>query len=274
MPSIEVIDRHIVYENPEPQLRARHGYFPGVVRLPSGDLLALFCLGEAMNATNVTTVVSRSQDEGRTWQLEGPLHQKPPGHEHDTDAMKPALLDDGTLIATGYRFHRTDPDQRLANAETDGLRDGENLVSFSRDEGRSWTQPRVIPRSWPEAIEASGPSIQLHDRSIIVSGSLFPLWDGSHPSDNVAVLIRSTDRGETWDDRTVFYHHPQGHYAAAEPRLCEMQPGRVLCLFWTLDHARGANLPNHVVVSHDNGQTWGPAIDTRNRCTGFKSDVS
>ena len=118
-----------MYENPEPQLRARHTYFPGLVLLSSGDLLAFFVLGEAMNATNATTMVSRSTDGGQTWKLEGPLHEKLPGQEHYSGSLKPALLDDGTLIATGYRFHRTDPDQRLANAQTDGLRDGDDTVS-------------------------------------------------------------------------------------------------------------------------------------------------
>ena len=66
MSTIEVTDRHVVYENPQPQNRARHAYFPGLVKLPSGDLLALFTLGEALEATNVTTVVSRSRDQGRT----------------------------------------------------------------------------------------------------------------------------------------------------------------------------------------------------------------
>jgi sialidase-1 len=262
MASIEVVDRHVVYENPEPQLRARNGFFPGAVRLPSGDLVAFFVLGEAMNATNGNTVVTRSKDGGRTWNLQGPLYERPPEGEHYLNSFKPTLLDDGTLIATGYNFHRTDPDQRLANSETDGLRDGDNLVSFSKDEGHTWTVPRVVPRSWPELIEVSGPSIQLHDGTVLCCGSLFPRWDGSHPSNNVAVLLRSTERGETWSDKTIFYRHPEGHYTAAEPRLCEMQPGRIACLFWTMDHVGGTNLPNHMTVSHDGGHTWGEATDT------------
>ena len=262
MPAIEVVDRHVVYENLEPQLRARHAWFPGLVTLPSGDLLALFVMGEAINATNVTTVVSRSRDGGRTWNCEGPLHEKPSGQEHNSDYFKPTVLDDGTLIATGYCFHRSAPDQRLANAETNGMRDGDDLVSFSKDEGRTWTPPRVIARSRPEMIEASGPGIQLHDGTVLVAGSLFPRWDGSHPSDNVAVLLRSTDRGQTWDDETIFYRDPNGRYTGSEPRLCQMQPGRVVCLFWTMDHISGSNLPNHLTVSHDGGRTWSDAIDT------------
>ncbi len=259
---IEVVEKHVVYENPEPQLRARHGYFPGAVRLPSGDLLTLFVLGEAMNATNGNTFVTRSTDGGRTWNLEGPLYTKSLEHQHNIYTFKPTLLQDGTLMATGYCFYRTDPDQRLTNSETDGLRDGDNLVSVSTDDGHNWSEPRIIPRSRSEVIETSGPSVQLRNGSIIQAGSLFPVWDGSHPSSNVAVIIRSDDNGETWDDQTVFYRHPEGRYTGAEPRLVEMQPGRVACLFWTMDHVGGTNLPNHITVSHDGGQHWSEAIDT------------
>ena len=71
MPTIRLIDHHTVYDNPVPSLRSRHAYFPGLVTLPSGELLALFMLGEAMEATDGTTVVSRSADGGRTWETAG-----------------------------------------------------------------------------------------------------------------------------------------------------------------------------------------------------------
>ena len=80
MAKIEVIDRHVVYDNPNPQNRARHAYFPGLVKLPSGDLLAMFILGEALEAANIITVASRSHDQGRTWIFEGPIHEKESDH--------------------------------------------------------------------------------------------------------------------------------------------------------------------------------------------------
>jgi len=262
MASIEIIDHHIVYANPVPQNRSRHGSFPGLVKLPSGDLLALFVLGEAFEAANGTTVVSRSQDQGRTWHLEGPIHQKSAEHRYDCDALKPTVLSDGRLIATGYRFHRTDPDQTLTNPETDGVCAGENLFSFSRDEGRTWSNPKVIPTTRPELVEESGPSIQLRRGTILAVGSLFPMWDGTNPSGSVGVLLRSEGGGDSWDDKTTFFDDPTGHYAPSEARLCEIQPDRVVALFWMLDHVAGTNLPNHVAVSHDGGRTWSEAMDT------------
>ena len=262
MTSIEVLDHHVIYENPIPELRARHGYFPGVVQLPSGDLLALFCVAEAVDATDGTTVVSRSEDEGRTWRLEGPLHRKAPDRQFNSDYLKPSVLSDGRLIATGYRFHRTDPEQTVANAETDGMRGGDNLVSFSDDEGRTWSTPQVIPRGCPELVEASGPSIQLRSGVILLGGSLFPMWDASHPSGFVGVLFRSEDQGVTWDDRTRFFEDPQGRFMPSEPRFCEMQDDRVVSLVWTTDHVAGINLANHMTVSDDGGKSWTAPIDT------------
>ena len=264
MAKIEVIDRHVVYDNPNPQNRARHAYFPGLVKLPSGDLLAMFILGEALEAANIITVASRSHDQGRTWIFEGPIHEKESDHQCYWIALKPTLLNDNTLIAMGYCFHRTDPDQTIANPdpECDGLRNGDNLVSFSSDEGRAWSTPRIIPKTHPELIEQSGPAIQLRDGTILGSGSLYPMWDGTNPSGFVGVLLRSEDEGKTWNDKTKFFEDPTGHFAPSEPRLAEMQDGRVVALFWMMDHINDKNLTNHVTVSHDGGRSWSDPIDT------------
>ena len=262
MSAIEVTDRHTVYANPIPHVRSRHGYFPGLVKSPSGDLLGLFALGEAMDAANVTTVATRSHDQGMTWDLEGPIIDRSVDHRFDSDYLKPAVLSDGTVIATGYRFHRTDPDELLGNPQTDGLRGGDNLVCFSRDEGRTWSAPQIIPRTRPELVEMSGPATGLSDGTVLACGSVFPMWDGANPSGCVGVLLRSKDQGKTWDDNTLFYEGQLEDFAPSEPRLCEMQPGRIVALFWTHNHTAGKSQTNHVTVSHDGGASWSGPIDT------------
>lgn len=64
MSAIETIDHLTIYENPIPNLLSRHAYFPGLAKLPSGDLLALFPIGEAFESLS-TVFVSRSCDQGR-----------------------------------------------------------------------------------------------------------------------------------------------------------------------------------------------------------------
>lgn len=259
MSRIECVGRHVVYENPRPHVHSRHGFHPGMVQLPSGELVALFVLAEAFEAPNGTTYVTRSMDLGRTWTLEGPLYDKSTVGFETTDTMKPALLRDGTLIATGYRFHRHDLEEGIAIAETGGFQPGDNLVSFSGDGGHNWTAPEVIPRSRPELLELSGPPVESRSGDLLATAGFYRLPDGSNPSGPFGVLLRSRDKGRTWDDRT--YIVPPGPITSWETRLCEMDDGRLVVIVWVYDAASDRHLPNHVTVSSDNGRTWLPLVD-------------
>ena len=255
MSAIEVVDHRVVYDNPIPHLKSRHGYFPGLAKTPSGDLVGLFLLGEAFDAADRETYVTRSSDQGKTWELQGPLY----AGEEIKGGFKPTALSDGTLIALGYGFRRDDPEVE-ANPETGGLPEGKNLVSFSRDEGRTWTRPSALDLSRPEVIEVSGPCIELESGDLFATGATMKMWDGTTPSGNVGVVLTSPDKGRTWNDDTLFMRSE--NVCAYETRSCEMQDGRIVVMVWMFDEKAGDSLTNHVVVSHDSGHTWSDPIDT------------
>ena len=259
---IEYIQEHVIYENPIPHVRSRHGYFPGVVQLSSGELVALFVIGEAFESVDLATHVSRSSDRGQTWQLQGPLYDKSEDSVPISDMLKPQILRDGTLIALGYCFERHDPEQSLAIPETDGILPGDEIVSFSSDDGRHWTVPCVFPRSMPELLEIPNRSVQLRSGDIVATAGLFKMPDGTNPSGQFGVLLRSTDNGKTWDDSVHFFESPTRSIAAYESHICEMQDGRLVAICWAYDAAARKDLPNQVTVSHDNGYTWSDPIDT------------
>ena len=102
-------------------------------------------MGGAFESADQTTYVSRSKDLGKTWQLQGSLYDKSRDPFPTSDYFKPQLLRNESLIALGYRFHRHDPEQLLSIEATDGNLLGDDVISFSTDEGRSWASPRVIP---------------------------------------------------------------------------------------------------------------------------------
>jgi sialidase-1 len=258
---IEYLESQVVYENPRPHVRSRHGYFPGMVRLPSGELLCLFVLGEAFEAPNCTTWITRSSDNGRTWTLQGPLHEAPAGLPN-SDALKATVLTDGSLIAVGYRFHRLDPEKPIGIEETGGILPGDDLVSFSRDEGRSWSEPKVIPRTWPELLEISGPCAQSASGDLIAVAAPYKMPDGSNPSGQVGMLLRSRDAGRSWDDRTIYFCSEARNLTPLEGRISEMEPGRLVALVWAYDYVADRHYPNHVTFSRDNGHTWSVPEDT------------
>ncbi len=127
---IEYVDGHVAYDNPIPHVHSRHGYFPGLARLGSGELICLLVIGEAFEAPNCTTYITRSKDQGRTWVLQGPLYNSSRLPVLASDSMKPTVLRNGKLIAIGYRYLRRDPEQGIAIPETNGFQPGENCAAF------------------------------------------------------------------------------------------------------------------------------------------------
>ena len=262
MPAIRYVEGSVLYDNPKPHVRSRHGYFPGLTKLPSGDLLATLMIGEAFESADGTTYLARSSDLGRTWSLEGKLYDASALPVPMSDCIKATVLTDGTLLGMGYRFRRDDPEQSISVAETGGILPGEDVVTFSGNDGHSWTQPEAIPRSLPELYELSGPAVQLRSGDVVAIGALYKMPDGSNPSGQIGVLVRSEDHGRTWDDSTVFFQTEAGNLTPFEPRLTEMQDGRLVALVWAYDQATDRHYSNHVTVSEDDGRTWSKPIDT------------
>jgi len=262
MISIEVKKQNVLYDNPQSNLVSRHGYFPAVVRLASGDLLALFVLGQAFESVDQTTWVSRSKDQGESWQLQGPVYDKSVVGVASSDCLKPTVLQDGQIIAIGYRFDRSNPGHNLVNPKTDGLRNGDDIIAFSRDEGRTWSTPSPICLARPELLEISGPCICIRNGDLLAGGPAFPMWDGANPSGRNGILLRSRDQGRSWSDDVLYFRSANGNIVPNETRFCQMQDGRVVSMSWAFDTDSKQNLPNHMTISHDQGLTWSDPIDT------------
>ena len=225
-PMIELLDRHVVYENPKPMLRSRHGYFPGIVELPSGELLALLVIGEAFEAVDLATHVARSADGGRSWTLQGPLIDKTARRAPDQRLPQAA----GPARRLAHRARLSVPSRRSRAADRDrrdrrrAARRRRRLVLDRR--GPDVDASAVIPRSTPELLEIPSRPAQLRSGDIVATAGLFKMPDGTNPSGQFGPLLRSTDGGRTWDDRTRYFDSPDHSIAAYESHVCEMQPGR------------------------------------------------
>ena len=260
MAAIEKIDELNLYQNPTPAIRSRQATFPGVAQLPNGELLALFSIGEAFEAANGRMYVSRSKDKGHSWEFEGLLYdQEGMGLEFQySDSMKPLLLQNGTVIAAGYGFERRDPDKGIGDEETKGFPPGWNMICFSEDLGRTWTNPVDMAHGDDGMLELSGPTIQLRSGRILGAAPPF----NTKATGQKGLIIASDDNGKTWRKLSVYYQSPQGNVAPWETRICEMQPDRVVGIIWAFDTATDQHLTNKVMVSHDGGSSWSEPIDT------------
>lgn len=253
---MKLLEEITIYQNPDPLLVSRQATFPGIVQLESGELVAIFSIGQAFDAADTRAHVSRSMDGGRTWSPPVRLHPQETSPE-ESQSFKPLLLSDGSLLATGYVFVRPDPLTPVVDPDTFELLRLRNKVSRSTDGGQTWSAPDYIDIEG-QPLELSGPCIQLASGRIIGATTPFHLGKTGH----AGWIIASDDLGKSWRRLSEFYSAPQGNVSTWECRLCEMTPGRIAVIFWAYDNAGGHNLNNHLVLSNDGGETFEAAHDT------------
>lgn len=254
---IALKDSFTIYENPAPLLVSRQAVFPGLVRFDDGELLAMFSIGQAFDAADMRAHTSRSTDGGRSWSPPEPMFKDRPDGSLESEAFKPVLLADGTLVATGYVFVRPDMVTPIVDPETFEILPLRNKVSVSRDRGRSWSDPQVFSIEG-QPLELSGPAIALASGRLLAAAAPFHLGTDSHEG----WIIASDDGGQSWRQLSVFFCSAHGNVAPWECRLCDLGNDRVAVLFWAYDTLRQRNLDNHIAISGDGGQSFAPAIAT------------
>ncbi|MBF0244899.1 MAG: exo-alpha-sialidase [Planctomycetes bacterium] len=234
---------------------------PGTIQLSDKSILMAAPWGrppanfEQLAATFPVPMLYRSTDSGRTWQEKGRMKM----------AWKlPGMLSDG-----GITFLRLQKEPlagsgpgRLAflgHRHVEGLHGGGlPVISFSDDEGESWTPARIIGE--PEGVwyvmndrmieMKKGPSTRSGHRRLVVPVSHMPKGTGTYEGDrNLGLCFFSDDGGETWQRS----RRPAGLEDArgmAEPCVAEVGEGRLLML------ARTGSGCNFASWSEDGGDTW------------------
>ncbi|HAH45627.1 MAG TPA: hypothetical protein DCM07_12375, partial [Planctomycetaceae bacterium] len=134
---LKQLETGILFKNAKPHVKSVHAYFPSVAALPDGSLLAMYMLGEAFEAVDLKLHLSRSFDQGLTWEYQGPINTSVTGRQTSTFGRLTAT-ESGELIANLVRFDRTDfPDEGLCNPQTLGMVPSELLLIRSLDLGRT-----------------------------------------------------------------------------------------------------------------------------------------
>ena len=253
-----------VYENPDAYVVPTGS----IKYLASGELILAF--REAPRRARLSHidpesrgVILRSHDGGLTWPTaEKTVVYDSPDPRCGLQDLSVSVLRDGTLVASFFQWRVGDerdlppdppPGRYLRKAPGGaGLAwiDGAWTVR-SFDGGRTWEQePHPVITPLGRATTTSDPVLELPGGELLLPGhGIRP--DGT----DVAFVIRSSDRGETWHDYTEVASDPSGEILFMEPSLAWVDSARkLLCMFRT----RGGPYPNdlYLSVSADLGYTW------------------
>ena len=247
----------LIYRNPTPHLTSVHAYFPSVVTLPDGDLLASFAMGEAFEAVNLHTHLARSAGGGETWRVERALYHK----ESDritSDFARISVLDSGEVVALLAVIDRTGhPDSGLANPSTLGFAPTDFMTISSQDSGATWRAPKKIESPLGDVpLEMCAPVTELHDGVRVIPTSPWKMWNGDSPCGARMIMLVSRDGGKSWPEYSRIMSDPRGECQFWESKVIVLEDGRLCAVAWVYDEVRGKDVPNRFALSDDNGLTW------------------
>ena len=258
---IRILDTGLVYSNPYIQDDRIHVQQPSVMMLDNHEFVTTYILDHIDRKHDARVVVSRSNDMGRNWNLEGNVLKKtPPMTSHSMPCSK---LSDGSLIGV-IQMNLYDHENSLTvNVKNWGRVPCDLNIVRSFDGGRLWTNPLQIE---PPLI---GPSWEVcHHVLELASGRfLLPIatwrgWNGESPNGEKTVVFISDDRGNTWPRYGVIFDGKENGFTHWEKSVIQLDDGRLLAVSWVYDSFTSETHPSVYAISEDDGETFSDSLET------------
>ena len=264
MPKVVNLNTGLVYRNPMPHLHSRHAYFPSLVELPDGDLVAAMDIGSAFEAVDMRSYVCRSSDGGKTWSPPQMIFEPDVSVHPVSTTCRISRMPDGELVGATCLFDRTRTNKALGNPATEGFVHTQMAIVRSRDAGQTWSLPEPIrPAIDWHHFETCSPVFAAARGRWILPSSIWNDWDGRCPHGEArAIAFVSDDGGRTWPKLASVMDGSRDRITAWEQKMITLSDGRLMALCWCYDYKTKANIWNRYTFSTDNGETFGPPLDT------------
>lgn len=239
--------------------------FPCIEKLPSGRWLAGFKAAEKKGDCDFQhAVMTWSDDEGKTWitpyePVKLPDIKGVPGQSRGLYFLS---LGGKRVLMLSNWVDSSDMSKPYYNPENESLKDTRIFISFSEDDGQTWSEPELMDTDpVNDPVPLTGAPFMLKDGTIACQFEVNKHeWDNSkwvHKS----AMIFSRDGGKTWGEVVKVTEEPDMYYWDQRPNV--MSDGTTITdFFWTLDGKSQKYLNIHARKSTDGGRTWGDIWDT------------
>ncbi len=266
----EIVDRQLA----DGRTRASKNFrIPGIVKTPKGTLIACFDIRYKHSGdlpADITVGISTSTDDGNTW---SPIttamdYAGLPGGQGVGDATILVDPSNGRVWLMGMRTPGSNKHPIWGSkAGTADIQDcGQIYVSYSDDEGKTWSAPRNITadlkrvgdedtKDWGLTFQGPGAGIVLTDGTLVVPGQVWgnnggkfaklPENEGKPHSGRHGVLFYSKDHGKTWTSSKRMV------WGGSESTVAQLDNGK---LFF---NAREGHPGTRIsAITDDLGETW------------------
>ncbi len=266
----EIVDQVL----PDGRLRSSKNFrIPGIVKTPKGTLIACFDIRYKHSGdlpADITVGISTSTDDGNTW---SPIttamdYAGLPGGTGVGDATILVDPSNGRVWLMGMRTPGSNRHpiwgSHAGTAEIQNC--GQIYVSYSDDEGKTWSAPRNITadvkrvgdpdtKDWGLTFQGPGAGIVLKDGTLVFpaqiwghNGSKFARLsanDGKPHSGRHGVLFYSKDHGQTWTSSKRMV------WGGSESTVAQLDNGKLF--FNAREGSRGTRIS---AITDDLGETW------------------
>ena len=266
MPSkaFEIVDEGVVARR-DPRAPWPVAVGPRACVLGDGSLLCGYSVQTAVGSNDFAVTLSRSSDGGRSWQNAGSVW--PHLEATQSIAANVSRSPDGELFLYGIAIPIDEPGESFWSDATRGIKQNELVWARSSDDGRTWTDPQVIPRDMPGSVEAPGPLCVTRAGRWFGCYAPYPTFDPMPQLDRQQIVaVSSADRGGQWTCQSAL-RFDEADSTGAEAWVVELSDGRLAAACWHMSggtEGASANVdyPNKFALSSDGGLTWGPTTST------------
>lgn len=240
--------------------------FPRITVLPGGRwLVAMRASPRKLDEDHQASIITWSDDQGATWHAPTSPFTAPAidGRVGSFRTACPGVLPDGRIAATLAWQDVSVPNRPLFNPKTEGIVDMRVFLSFSADQGQTWSEPvRINERPHDQIpVALTGPILVMPDGRWACGFETNKAYDDSTPWRHAAMLTFSSDGGRTWGDAAVTAQDPARRRMFWDQRPRVLSDGSLLNLFWTFDNQTGEYDNIHAAISRDSGRTWSTPRD-------------
>ena len=263
MPSLEVLDTGVVHRGDDSAPHFRNTYWPTVVELSDGRLLAAMDIAHHMNSRDARSYYCLSNDGGETWTgpriiWDGEGWDRP---FHTTCRI--GRTPDGGAVGFMAIKDRSDPDNPHTNPDTGGMVDMEHALFRWDRERRAWSLPEVFQRpiDW-NCYECCHPVFAVTEQRWLLPTAFRLDWSGQCPFGHKAFAFVSKDAGRTWTDMVDVFDLSAEDIICWEQKQTRLSDGRIFAVCWAFNNQTKENHHNRYTFSDNNGQSYGPPLES------------
>ncbi|MEO5995929.1 MAG: sialidase family protein [Chitinophagaceae bacterium] len=249
-------EHHVIYTN-----GFRHEHPADLIKLKNGELLITTREGNEHISNDGDVIMLRSKDNGKTWGEKQVIAAIKDVDEREGCGIQ---LKDGTIVVGIFYNNLYDKEgvynttPLYASADKRVAEPGKRYLGAytirSKDNGHTWSSPSYIETTGMPFTNLEGPTdapIEMPDGSLLMG--VIGYNPGKDVGNRSAVMLRSTDKGNSWSYLATMASDPGGKLGGfLEPGIVRTNTGRIV----TIMRNHGGDNSMYGSYSDDDGKTW------------------